>query len=411
VGGGRTPAVLPGPTAARVAPRLHGSAGTFRSKAVHKEFKLLIRDTAAKARKPLDAATLEAKGDFAGDFDGFKFTSELRPHKVSPQMTVPGLIPQPDYSVTGDPISEVVERRRRTIAVNTAEQIEAMRRAGRVARSVMDEASAILRPGVTADEVDRVVYAGCIKRGAYPSPLNYMGFPKSVCVSVNDVVCHGIPDGRPFEDGDIVNLDVTVYIGGHHADMNETYMIGEVDEESRRLVRCSFDALKAAMDMCRPGVMFREIGETIDKVARPQGFSVVKRYCGHGVNRLFHAAPNVPHYRRNKATGVLKPGQTFTIEPMINAGEEECIEWPDDWTSVTVDGKRSAQFEHTLLVTADGIEVLTAPGVDAPGAKAPTTIEWDESFFARPGSAAPAEAAPAPAAASASASSSGAGES
>ncbi|KAA0148410.1 hypothetical protein FNF29_04883 [Cafeteria roenbergensis] len=358
-------------------------------KALHKRFKLLMADVAAKARKPLDAATLASTGDFAGDFTGFKFTSDLRPGKVTPQMRVPSLIPQPDYALTGEPLSEMLEQRTRKIAVNTPEQIEAMRRSCRVARAVMDEASAILRPGVTPDAVDRVVFAGCVSRGAYPSPLNYLGFPKSLCISVNDVVCHGIPDSRPFENGDIVNLDVSVFIGGHHADMNETFIIGDVDEESRAIIRCSFDALKAAIDMCKPGVMYREIGDVIDAVVRPRGFSSVKRYCGHGVNRLFHCAPDVPHYRRNKTAGTLKPGHTFTIEPMINGGTEACTEWPDDWTALTTDGKRSAQFEHTLLVTATGVEVLTAPGVDKPGAKAPTTIEWNEAFYTRPGT--PAE--------------------
>jgi methionyl aminopeptidase len=352
----------------------------------------VLNEAAATARKPLDAETLEATGHFAGDFEGFAFTGPLRPAKISPQMTVPSIVPKPDYAETGEPLSELLESRRPAIVVNTAEQIEAMRKAGRVARAVMDEASAMLRPGVTGDEIDRVVFAACVKRGAYPSPLNYMGFPKSVCVSPNEVICHGIPDSRPLEDGDIVNLDVTVFIGGHHADMNETFMVGAVSEESKALVKCAFDCLKKSIDLCRPGVMYREIGDVVDSVAKPAGFSVVQRYCGHGVHRLFHCAPNVPHYRRNKATGVMKAGHTFTIEPMINEGKMDSCEWPDGWTAVTIDGKRSAQFEHTLLVTATGVEVLTAPGVDKPGAAPVTAIEWDAAFYSRPGAAEEASA-------------------
>jgi hypothetical protein len=185
--------------------------------------------------------------------------------------------------------------------------------------------------------------------------------------------------------------------------MNETFFVGDVDEESRRLVRCSFDCLQAAIAMSKPGVMYRELGEAIDKIARPLGFSVVKRYCGHGVHRLFHCAPNVPHYRKNKTPGVMKAGQTFTIEPMINAGVEDSLEWPDNWTAVTVDGKRSAQFEHTLLVTKTGVEVPTAPGADKPGAKAVTGIEWSDALFQRPLPGVAEAEAEAPAAATATA--------
>lgn len=380
-------------------------------KKLHKQFRIILREAAAKARKPLDAATLEARGDYAGDFTGFKFTSSLRPHKVTPQMVVPDIIPKPDYAFTGISPSEQLESRRPKTVVNTPEQIAAMRKTCRVARAVMDEAAALIRPGVTCDAIDRAVFAACVKRGAYPSPLNYNGFPKSVCTSVNDVVCHGIPDARPLENGDIVNLDVSVFIGGHHSDMNETFLVGEVDEEGKRLVRCAFECLREAIAICKPGVMYREVGEVISKVARKDGFSVVKRYCGHGVHRLFHCAPNVPHYRNNKATGVMKEGHTFTIEPMINAGAVECEEWPDGWTAVTRDGSRSAQFEHTLLVTKTGVEVLTAPGVDKAGTATPTSIEWDEARYQRPLPETDADAKP-PTAASASSSSasSGAGD-
>ncbi|KAF3975645.1 hypothetical protein CMV_001124, partial [Castanea mollissima] len=190
----------------------------------------------------------------------------------------------------------------------------------------------------------------------YPSPLNYHSFPKSCCTSVNEVICHGIPDARKLEDGDIVNVDVSVYYKGVHGDLNETYFVGNVDEESRRLVQCTYESLEKAIAIVKPGVRFREIGEVINRHTTMSGFSVVKSYCGHGIGELFHCAPNIPHYGRNKAVGVMKAGQTFTIEPMINAGVWRDRMWPDGWTAVTADGKRSAQFEHTLLVTETGVE-------------------------------------------------------
>ncbi|KDO85764.1 hypothetical protein CISIN_1g0158381mg, partial [Citrus sinensis] len=186
----------------------------------------------------------------------------------------------------------------------------------------------------------------------YPSPLNYHFFPKSCCTSVNEVICHGIPDSRKLEDGDIVNIDVTVYYKGVHGDLNETYFVGNADEASRQLVQCTYECLEKAISIVKPGVRFREIGEVINRHATMSGFSVVKSYCGHGIGELFHCAPNIPHYSRNKAVGVMKVGQTFTIEPMINAGVWRDRMWPDGWTAVTADGKRSAQFEHTLLVSA-----------------------------------------------------------
>jgi methionyl aminopeptidase len=258
-----------------------------------------------------------------------------------------------------------------------------MRHAGKVAREVMDAAAAVLKPGVSGDDVDKVVFEETVKRNGYPSPLNYSGFPKSVCVSVNEVICHGIPDSRPLENGDICNLDITVYVNGHHADFNETYLIGDVDEQSQKLAECSYNCLKAAVDMVKPGVLYRDVGDVITKVAQSYGFTVVTSYCGHGVHRLFHTAPNVPHYKRNKATGVMREGHTFTIEPMINAGTPHDVTWPDGWTAVTADGKRSAQYEHTLLVTKDGVEILTA----LPGTDKHSMVDWEvaRGVFAKGG--------------------------
>ncbi|KAL4138835.1 Methionine aminopeptidase 1 [Phytophthora ramorum] len=214
-------------------------------------------------------------------------------------------------------------------------------------------------------------------RGCYPSPLNYYHFPKSVCISVNEVICHGIPDSRPIEDGDIVNLDVTVFKNGYHGDLNETFLVGNVDEEGVHLVKTTFESLAAAAKVIRPGTMFRELGKHISGVANREGFSVVKSYCGHGVGTHMHAVPDIPHYAKNKAVGIMKPGMIFTIEPMINVGTWRDKTWPDQWTSVTKDGLRSAQFEHTFLVTETGYEILTARDNEP-------VMEWDAAKLQRP---------------------------
>jgi methionyl aminopeptidase len=292
-------------------------------------------------------------------FENFRFTGRLRPGLVSPQMRVPASVVKPDYADTGRPVSED-KRAGSAVPILTPEELIIMREACAIGRTVLDIAARMLRPGLTCDEIDKAVFAACVERGVYPSPLNYRGFPKSLCTSVNEVICHGIPDDRALVQGDIINLDVSIYHRGFHSDLNETYCVGDVDERGRKLVRTSYDCLSAAIAACRPGVMYRDIGGIIDRVARAAGFSVVKTYTGHGVGRLFHCAPNVPHYKGNKAVGFMRAGHIFTIEPMINEGAHDDISWPDQWTSTTIDGKRSAQFEHTLLVTETGVEVLTA---------------------------------------------------
>jgi methionyl aminopeptidase len=294
-------------------------------------------------------------------FEGVNFTGAVRPFAVTPQMRVtkPG-IDLPDYALSGVPVSELSAKMSRTIEVNTPAQIDALRRVCRLGREVLDVASAAVAVGVTADAIDKVVFAACMERDCYPSPLNYKDFPKSVCISVNEVICHGIPDLRPLQDGDIVNIDVSVFKDGVHADLNETYLVGAVDADARALVRTSYESLRAAVATVRPGQLYRDVGAPIERVARAGKCSVVTAYVGHGIGTLFHCAPDVPHYKKNKAVGVMKPGHVFTIEPMINRGTHHDLTWPDDWTSVTRDGKWSAQFEHTLLVTEQGVEVLTA---------------------------------------------------
>ena len=300
--------------------------------------------------------------DVYNPFPGFSFTGTLRPWPYGPHQQVTKRILGPDYATTGIPHSELDVRNKAatSIPILTKEEQEKLRTVCRMAREVLDIAGKAILPGATGDDINRIVHEECLKRDAYPSPLNYQGFPRSCCVSVNEVICHGIPDTRPFAEGDIVNVDVTLYFDGFHGDLNETYIVGETDKVSRKLVDCARICLAKAIEHVRPGIPFRELGGIIEKHAKSCGFSVVRGFCGHGIGRLFHGPPSVPHYTKNKAVGIIRAGQAFTIEPMINAGAWQDVLWPDNWTAVTVDGKRSAQFEHTLLVTETGCEVLTA---------------------------------------------------
>lgn len=291
----------------------------------------------------------------------YAFTGKLRPWPQTPKRTVPSSIERPDYAdhPQGRSISEEALRRDTTIKVLNDEEIEAMRVACKLGRECLDEAGKMIEIGVTTDEIDRIVHEAAIERDCYPSPLNYYNFPASCCTSVNEVICHGIPDLRPLEDGDICNVDVTVYHHGFHGDLNETFFVGNVSEKHKNLVKVTYESLSKAIEIVRPGVKYREIGNVIQKHVQPHGYSVVKSYCGHGIHRLFHTAPNVPHYAKNSAVGVMKAGHCFTIEPMISEGTWRNEQWPDDWTAVTKDGQWSAQFEQTLLVTENGCDILT----------------------------------------------------
>lgn len=300
-------------------------------------------------------------------FAGYLFTGHLRPFLKTPMRQVPASIARPDYSETGLPISEQKAKGSHDIVSLDDEEIESMRTTCKLAREVLEEAANAVRVGITTDEVDRIVHEACIERDCYPSPLNYFNFPKSCCTSVNEVICHGIPDLRPLEDGDILNIDITTYHNGFHGDVNETIFVGKPDDRSIRLVKTAYKCLAKSMDAVRPGIKYREIGDVITKTATANGYSVVRTYSGHGIHRLFHCPPNVPHYARNKAIGVMKPGHCFTIEPMINEGKWRDKLWPDKWTAVTEDGLRSAQFEHTMVIqsvdylnsTSCPIEILT----------------------------------------------------
>jgi methionyl aminopeptidase len=278
----------------------------------------------------------------------------VRPGTVSPRREVPPEIGRPDYAATGRPV------RTDEPMVKDPEVIDRMRKAGRIAAEVLQATGAAVRPGITTDQIDAVCHDETIRRGAYPSPLNYHGYQKSVCTSVNEVICHGIPDSRPLVDGDIVNLDVTVYVDGVHGDTNATFAVGRIDEASERLIRVTKECLDHAIEAVVPGRPISDIGRAIETHASSNAMSVIRAYCGHGIGEVFHSQTlQIPHYYDLSNNTIMRPGMTFTIEPMIALGTWRHLPWDDGWTAVTADGKRTAQFEHTLLVTPSGVEILT----------------------------------------------------
>jgi len=282
---------------------------------------------------------------------------------ISPMRTVPAHIVRPPYAETGSAPRWDEPR------VKSPEIIGHMRTAGAMAADILRLAGEMVRPGITTDEIDVYVHDLTVERGAYPSPLNYHGYPKSVCTSVNEVICHGIPDSRVLLEGDIVNLDVTVYVNGVHGDCNATFAVGQIDDESERLIRVTEECLWHGIEAVAPGRPISDIGKAIEKRANVDKFGVVRAFVGHGIGEQFHTDLQILHYFSPTATTVLKPGMTFTIEPMITMGTWQHKMWNDGWTAVTADGKRTAQFEHTLLVTDDGVEVLTGgPGAVSPSA-------------------------------------------
>ncbi len=245
--------------------------------------------------------------------------------------------------------------------MQTPETIEKMRIAGRIAAQAMREAAAVIAPGVTTDEVDRVGHEFLCDHGAYPSTLGYKKFPKSLCTSVNECICHGIPDGRRLEDGDICNIDLTAYINGVHGDTNATYLVGDVDDESRLLVERTEESLRRAIQAVKPGRQVNVIGRVIESYAKRFGYGVVTDFTGHGISTTFHSGLVIPHYDDPRFDTVIERGMTFTIEPMLTLGTIDWDMWDDGWTVVTKDRRRSAQFEHTLVVTDTGAEILTLP--------------------------------------------------
>ena len=280
--------------------------------------------------------------------------TSLRPGRVSPMRQVPAQIKRPEY--VGKKHPKIGEPN-----VKDAATIEAMRVAGRIAALALAEVGKHVEPGVTTDELDRIGHEFLCDHGAYPSTLGYRGYPKSLCSSLNEVICHGIPDDTVVADGDIVNIDITAFIGDVHGDTNATFLAGDVDEESRLLVERTHEATLRGIKAVAPGRALNVIGRVIESYARRFGYGVVRDFTGHGIGRTFHSGLIVPHFDDPDADMIMEPGMTFTIEPMLTLGTIDYDVWPDGWTAVTKDRRRTAQFEHTVLVTDNGREILTIP--------------------------------------------------
>ncbi len=280
----------------------------------------------------------------------------LKPGKISPRRPVPAHIDRPEYMYHSGP--EVIT----ASDIKTPETIEKIRKAGQIAAQALQAVGEAIRPGVTTDELDRIGHDFIISHDAYPSCLGYMGFPKSLCTSINEVICHGIPDDRPLEDGDIINVDITAYYDGVHGDTCAMFEVGTVDEESHLLIERTREAMMRGIKAVRPGREINVIGRVIESYAHRFNYGVVRDYTGHGVGEAFHSGLIVPHYDTAPAhSEIMEEGMVFTIEPMLNLGGVEWEQWDDQWTVVTKDRGRSAQFEHTIVVTENGAEILTLP--------------------------------------------------
>jgi methionyl aminopeptidase len=285
----------------------------------------------------------------------------LRPGRLSPTLEVPEHIVRPEY--VGRPAPTLSEP-----DVKDAETIAAMRTACELAAEALEVVGRRVAPGVTTDSLDKVGHEFICDHGAYPSPLGYRGYPKSLCTSLNEVICNGLPVDTVIADGDIINIHVTVYSGGVHGATNATFLAGEVDEESELLVWRTREAMSRGIKAVAPGRPLRTVGLVIEKYAKRFGYGVVRDFTGHGIGKTFHSGLVVPHFDNPLNTVVMEPGMTFTIEPMLTLGTISYDVWEDGWTAVTRDRKRSAQFEHTILVTEDGYEILTLCDAQPPRA-------------------------------------------
>ena len=281
--------------------------------------------------------------------------SLLTPGTISPRRDVPRSIPRPEY--VDKPAPSPYEGS----FVTEPDALERMRVAAKLAAQALAAVGDAIAPGVTTDELDAVGHDFLVSQGAYPSTLGYRGYPKSLCTSVNEVICHGIPDDRRLNDGDIVNIDITAYLDGVHGDTNATFLVGDVDEQSRLLVERTREALNRGIRAVKPGRQVSIIGRVIEAYAKRFGYGVVRDFTGHGISTSFHSGLIIPHYDDERFDTVIETGMTFTIEPMLTLGTWDYDLWPDGWTAVTKDGSRTAQFEHTLVVTDTGAEVLTLP--------------------------------------------------
>ncbi|NYH77927.1 methionyl aminopeptidase [Actinopolyspora biskrensis] len=279
--------------------------------------------------------------------------SPLQPGEQTPRRPVPSTIERPEY------VDKPAPKHNTDPDVQPPEVIESMRVAGKLAAQALEEAGKAVRPGATTDDIDAVVHEFFVDNGVYPSTLGYRNFPKSCCTSLNEVICHGIPDSTVIEEGDIVNVDVTGYIDGVHGDNNATFYAGEVSEEARLLVERTHEATMRGIRAAKPGRQLNVIGRVIESYAKRFGYGVVRDFTGHGIGRSFHSGLVVLHYDEPSVQTVIEPGMTFTIEPMITLGTHEYDVWEDGWTVTTRDKSWTAQFEHTILITEDGNEILT----------------------------------------------------
>jgi len=285
----------------------------------------------------------------------------LTPGAISPERAVPANIVRPEYvgrpaptPYTGGDVYDEAD-------------VDRIRRAGSIAAAALEHLESFVRPGVTTDELDAIAHDFVVSHGAYPSTLGYRGFPKSCCTSLNEVICHGIPDTTELVDGDILNIDITAYLDGVHGDTNRMYLVGDVAEESRLLVERTHEALMRGIKAARPGRQVNIIGRVIEQYARRFGYGVVRDYTGHGVGRAFHSGLVIPHYDSPLHTDAIEAGMVFTIEPMLTLGGGDAwTMWDDDWTVVTADGSRTAQWEHTIVVRESGAEILTLPPAERP---------------------------------------------
>ncbi|WP_067780527.1 type I methionyl aminopeptidase [Actinomyces vulturis] len=280
----------------------------------------------------------------------------LTPGTVSPMLSVPQPIERPEYMFHDGPEHVTASE------VKDAETLDRIARASKLAAQALKLTGEAVAPGVTTDELDKLAHEFLCDHGAYPSCLGYMGFPKSICTSINEVICHGIPDSTVLNDGDIINIDITAYIGGVHGDTNATYTVGDVDEESRLLIERTHEAMMRGIKAAKPGREVNVIGRVIERYAKRFDYGVIRDYTGHGVGEAFHSGLIIPHYdSAPDHNDIIEEGMVFTVEPMLTLGGIDWQQWDDGWTVVTADRSRTAQFEHTIAITADGPEILTLP--------------------------------------------------
>lgn len=281
-------------------------------------------------------------------------TGQLTPGTISPQRSVPASIVRPEYVGKPSPAKFVGSN------IKSADQIEKIRNAGRIAARAIDLVGSKIAPGVTTDQLDQIAHEFLVAQGAYPSTLGYRGYPKSICSSINEVICHGIPDDTELVNGDIVNIDITAYIDGFHGDSNKTFLVGDVAEEVKLLVERTREALSRGIAVVAPGRQVNLIGRTIESYAKRFGYGVVRDFTGHGIGEAFHSGLIIPHYdSAPQYDDVMEVGMVFTIEPMLTLGTHKWQMWDDGWTVVTADRSITAQFEHTIVVTENGAEILT----------------------------------------------------